>query len=229
MAGYITAFLILLFSFSLSLTAGEAVSPLKIQPETFEMKPVKEGEAAEAVLFIRNEGSDFMEIVDVQSSCGCTAAEPESRLIPGGGFTRLKISVDTSAKLGDVKKWVRVRDAKGNEATAWLTLNVADNPHMSGEGKGIFSEGCRSCHYTPAVGLHDGEALYQAACAMCHGADAKGDYAPGLRHHNDLEALSYLIREGTGGRQMPGFGLEQGGPLSKDQVDALSRWLLSLD
>lgn len=223
------ALLILFALFSSTAVASDDQSPLKIQPETFEMKPVKEGEEAIATLFIRNEGSDFMEIVDVQTSCGCTAAEPASRLIPGGGFTQLKISVDTTAKLGDVKKWVKVRDAKGNEATAWLTLHVLDNPHLDLSDRGIFSGDCRSCHFDPAAGLSDGRALFTKLCAMCHGADAKGGYAAGLRHHENIDALANLIREGTGSRHMPGFGQKQGGPLNESQIDALSRWLLSLD
>jgi mono/diheme cytochrome c family protein len=78
-------------------------------------------------------------------------------------------------------------------------------------------------------GKTTGKAIYDAACLMCHGEDARGAYASALTGHDDAIALQYLISHGTGSPQMPGFAIDAGGPLTQKQVFTLSKWLLSLD
>ncbi|HKJ63226.1 MAG TPA: DUF1573 domain-containing protein [Hyphomicrobiales bacterium] len=202
---------------------------LHLQPSTLDMGTVKEGEEAKATLFIRNNSNDTITIVDVQTSCGCTVAEPASKIIAPGGFTTLEVRTDTTIKQGDVKKWVQVTDSTGRTARSILTMKVTENPHLMRDGKGLFSGKCAACHYDPVQGKKSGREIYAAACSMCHGENGKGAYAPKLTAIDDASTLKQLISNGTGTPQMPGFARAQGGPLSKTQVDTLSRWLLSLD
>lgn len=209
---------------------SEAALPLlHLQPETLDMGTVKEGEEGHATLFIRNNSEEPVTIVDVQTSCGCTVAEPASKVILPGGFTTLAVKIDTAMKRGDVKKWVQVTDSAGRVAKSILVLKVTENPHLDRTGKGLFDGKCRSCHYDPVQGVADGAGIYKAACIMCHGENGKGAYAPGLLAIDDEAILRHMISNGTGSPQMPGFAKEQGGPLIKTQVDTLARWLLSLD
>jgi len=202
---------------------------LHIQPSIYELGDIKEGEAAIATFIIRNNSNQLVELVDIQSSCGCTAAEPDSYVIPANGFTQLKVAVDTTAKQKGIKKSISLTDSLGNQASAILTFNVIENPHLKlGDIKGIFDGQCASCHFEPLVDVLEPSKLYEVGCAMCHGAEAEGAYAPSLRNTFSLASLSHGIAHGVGKPQMPGFAEINGGPLTHEQIESLALWLHQL-
>ncbi|WP_051938165.1 DUF1573 domain-containing protein [Ghiorsea bivora] len=203
---------------------------LHIQPEVYQLGDIKEGETAVVTFLVRNNHSEPVELVDIQTSCGCTAAEPDSFVIMPNDFTQLRVTVDTTAKQSNIKKSITVKDSLGNEATALLAFNVVENPHLSlnRKIKGIFDGKCASCHFEPLVKQQSAAKLYAVGCAMCHGVDAEGEYAPKLRGYASLSALKTIISDGVGRPQMPGFAQKNGGPLTPEQITELSKWLVSL-
>jgi len=204
-------------------------SMLVFEPPLVDMGTVKEGEELVAYLRVRNAGDTMQQIVDVQASCGCSLVEPEERLLMPGSFTRIKVTIDTFAKLDDVKKWVQLTDAEGRSNKAILRFTVRPNPHMGDSSRSIFDGKCAACHFDTAKGKQSGPEIYTAVCGMCHGAGAVGAVAPALIHHKNAEALAALISSGTGSQHMPGFAKNMGGPLTEKQISALSKWLSRLD
>ena len=212
-----------------SVENNELPSLLVFEPDHVDMGSVKEGDEAVVFLRVRNAGDVMANIVAVETSCGCSVAEPEQHLLMPGGFTRIKVVVDTFAKQGEAKKWVQLTDDLGNTSKAWLKLQVQANAHLDVSSRSIFKGKCAACHFDTAKGKVKGSALYGAVCSMCHGAKAEGMSGPSLRHHNDTSVLADLIAHGTGSHHMPGFALDQGGPLNEKQILALSEWLSRLD
>lgn len=209
----------------------EALPLLHIQPEVYTLGDIKEGEAAIATFLVRNNNQKTIELVNIEASCGCTAAEPDSYIIESGGFTQLKVAVDTTAKQLGIKKTIHITDSLGNQADAILQFNVVDNPHrvVNVDGvQGIFDGKCASCHFEPLVGKKKGQEIYKVGCAMCHGSEAEGAYAMSLRGFPSLKILEEGITKGNGKAQMPGFAVSEGGPLSPEQIHALAKWLMSL-
>lgn len=49
---------------------------------------------------VRNNSNNEVLITKLQTSCGCTAAKPESDKIPAGGSTAINVSIDTKARPG---------------------------------------------------------------------------------------------------------------------------------
>lgn len=214
---------------SLNAYASEPLPLLHLQPEMLDMGVVKEGEEAKGTLFIRNNSDAFITITDVQTSCGCTAAEPKEKTLAPGAFTELVVTTDTTIKQGDVVKEITITDSAGHVAKSRVKMKVVENPHLVREGRGLFDGKCAACHFDPVQGKIAGKAIYDAACLMCHGEKGKGAYAPALTGHDDDSALRHIITHGTGSPQMPGFGLKEGGPLTDGQIHKLSEWLLSLE
>ncbi|HSG92043.1 MAG TPA: c-type cytochrome [Pseudomonadales bacterium] len=77
------------------------------------------------------------------------------------------------------------------------------------------------------------EGLYQQYCALCHGEDRTGyraDHAPSLRSAS-LLATAYprflytTIGYGRANTAMEGYSTEMGGPLERDDIRLLVRWL----
>jgi len=210
--------------------ANKSLPLLHIQPEIYRLGDIKEGETAVATFLVRNNHSEPIELVDIQTSCGCTAAQPDSFVIMPNSFTQLRVTVDTTAKQSNIKKSITVKDSLGNEATALLAFNVVENPHLrlNREIKGIFDGKCASCHFEPLLKQQSAAKLYAVGCAMCHGVNAEGEYAPKLRGYASLSALKMIISNGVGKPQMPGFLQKNGGPLTSEQITELSKWLVSL-
>jgi len=204
-------------------------SVLVFEPDHVDIGAVKEGDEAVGFLRVRNAGDRMVSIVSVETSCGCSVAEPEQRLLMPGDFTRIKVVVDTFAKQGNAKKWVQLTDDAGHRSRGWLVLHVQSNPHLDGTSRSIFQGKCAACHYEPARGTVSGSDIYQAVCAMCHGAGREGVSGPSLQHHNDADALATVIANGVGTQHMPGFAVKKGGPLTFEQITALSQWLSKLD
>ncbi len=207
----------------------EVSSMLVFEPDRVDMGIVKEGEDAIVFLRVRNAGDVMATIATVETSCGCSVAEPEQSLLMPGAFTRIKVVVDTFAKQGDAKKWVQLTDDLGHHNRAWLNLKVVENPHLQSSARSIFQGKCAACHFDAAKGRSKGPEIYTAVCGMCHGDKGQGAAAPSLQQHHDADILAAVIANGTGTHHMPGFALNQGGPLTDQQITELSKWLSTLD
>jgi cytochrome c oxidase cbb3-type subunit 3 len=80
-----------------------------------------------------------------------------------------------------------------------------------------------------------GEALYGRICAVCHGAAGEGykaDQAPALNRADYLSSVSDMflrraIRDGRKGSTMSAWAIENGGPLSPADVDAVVAFIRS--
>lgn len=204
-------------------------SQLVFEPGELNLGSVKEGDKAVGYIRIRNAGKTMEQIVEMTTSCGCSVAEPEQRLLAAGAFTRARITIDTFAKQDEVKKWVELTDGRGRRSRATIYLNITENPHLEVKGRSIFSGQCAACHFDPAKGKVSGENIFKAVCSMCHGAKAEGAYAPALRGRGDARLLAAQIARGSGSQHMPGFSIAHGGPLDERQIAAITQWLLRLD
>ncbi|MDX8396734.1 MAG: DUF1573 domain-containing protein [Mariprofundaceae bacterium] len=202
---------------------------LVFEPIELDMGDVIEGDKLEATLLIRNNSDDFSHIIKVESSCGCTTAEPEMKILAAGAFTLLHVEVDSFGKRGDIRKSITVTDQKGRETTAWLSMHVKKNSHTMDIKRSIFDGKCAACHVAPALGKSLGKDIYTAVCEMCHGVDAQGAYAPSLRSYEADIVLATVISNGTGTHHMPAFAQDLGGPLSQKQINTLAQWIISLD
>jgi len=74
---------------------------------------------------------------------------------------------------------------------------------------------------------------YQKYCALCHGVNREGyvnDHAPSLRSESLIESgypteLLYTIGYGRRGTPMAAFSTEMGGPMSREEIRRITRWL----
>ncbi len=203
-------------------------SPLVFEPAQTDLGTIPEGKKAVTYLRVRNSSDQMQQIIDIQASCGCTTAEPETRLIMPGDFTRIKVTIDTFAKQNHVQKRITLTDAHGLSSEATLTMRITRSPHAAIGNRSIFDAPCARCHAEPAQGKTEGAALFAAVCAMCHGKQAEGASGPNL-HHHARQALQQIITHGTGNHYMPAFARRYGGPLTTEQIAAISRWLAALD
>jgi len=71
--------------------------------------------------------------------------------------------------------------------------------------------------------------LFQAACGICHEAEARATLVPALRnlkHPPDAAYWRRWIARGKPDSLMPAFAGQEGGPLTDGQIDSLVELLL---
>lgn len=81
------------------------------------------------------------------------------------------------------------------------------------------------------------EQLYQQYCSLCHGEDRAGyqaDHAPSLRTRSLLATgfpsfLYTTIGYGRANTAMEGYSTELGGPLAREDIRLITRWLLQVE
>lgn len=88
-----------------------------------------------------------------------------------------------------------------------------------------------------AAQMAEAETLYQQYCALCHGDDRAGyqaDHAPSLKSRSLLSTgyprfMYTTVAYGRANTAMEGYSTEMGGPLDRDQIRLLLRWLVELE
>jgi len=96
-----------------------------------------------------------------------------------------------------------------------------------------FSSFAPAAEYLDAETAAAAAANYQQYCALCHGEDRQGhvnDHAPSLRSQSLIEtgypwSLTMATGYGRPGTPMAPFVDEVGGPLTRQQIQDLGRWL----
>jgi cytochrome c oxidase cbb3-type subunit 3 len=77
-----------------------------------------------------------------------------------------------------------------------------------------------------------GAVVYQANCTVCHGDQGQGRFGRPLGQawpSNQPEVfIRQVVREGISGSVMPGWSQDLGGPLSEDDVDNVTAFILTL-
>lgn len=133
-----TAFLgicVMLIAFSCSTqstsTEGIPTSNAEIQFEesSFDFGTMEEGEVVSHSFKFKNIGTDPLEIIDVQVSCGCTVAGKPMGLVGVGQSDAIEIQFNSKGKVGTNNKSVGViSNAKNNQEVLKFTAIVKAKP-----------------------------------------------------------------------------------------------------
>lgn len=214
-------------------------------PETQNIGTITMDTKVTTTFLLQNVGGKPLKINKVEPSCGCTAATPDKTVLKPGETTKLHLTLDTTNKLGDVRKTIDLWLSQATPPQLTLTLFAhVEAPPMTKTHLGaikpkdrlaLFKGECATCHVDKGVGKV-GEALFVADCAMCHGLGGKGTFAgPGLlakhrktswNHADYAKHLKEVITHGASyNPAMPPFGKVHGGPLTEDDITSLVQYL----
>ncbi len=80
----------------------------------------------------------------------------------------------------------------------------------------------------------EGHSLFSVNCIACHGASGEGGIGPALDSQQFLSSatddqIESLIATGVPGSQMVAYSQDFGGPLTTEQITAITTWLRSLE
>jgi hypothetical protein len=122
---------------SLSITTillAQFLGPKVTMKQTeYDFKNIKEGKIVDHNFTITNTGGDLLKITSVRATCGCTAANPEKSDLKPGESTTIKVSFNSSGRLGPQVKYVYVNtnDPANNEIKLKIIGNVVTSENSS--------------------------------------------------------------------------------------------------
>lgn len=82
---------------------------LTIEPASIDFGTMERHQTRTTDLVIRNDGGADLELLDVASTCGCTVAQPEKKLLKPGQSTKLKVTFDSKEFQGEQIKYIKIR------------------------------------------------------------------------------------------------------------------------
>jgi len=190
----------------------------------FDLKSVDMGNIsdkgpAEFEIELKNITGSTLNINKVDTSCGCTVVNaPEGPIMPGE-TARVRVTLDTRGKMGDISKELKLFTSGGSDPHV-LTLKgrIEHFGDTLPDPSVVFQGDCASCHVGKNIERKQGPELYNSVCYLCHknGLGGTGTALTGIEN---------IIAAGIPGTSMPGFSKESGGPLSDEQVKSLSTYV----
>ena len=190
-----------------------------------------------------NVSSEAVQITRISPSCDCAVVNAPKlpwRIAPEAKAV-INLEIDLRGKRGFLAKHVTVETSHGRKVLAFRVNIGGDGKQLppvaefraqnlkiaAGDAQAIFKGTCANCHASPARGRM-GRELYQAACAICHNSPNRAEMVPALETLPQPTSPAFWkqsISAGKPGTLMPAFAVDQGGPLTPEQVASLAKFL----
>jgi len=100
------------------------VGKLVLEKKMIDFGNVEEGKVVEGTIGFTNKGNGVLEIINVRTSCGCTAAILSSRKLNPGEKGSLKIELDTSNREGKMTRIVSLFSNDPTQANQIITITA---------------------------------------------------------------------------------------------------------
>ena len=98
-------FIITLTSISFAQIIGPKIS---VQPMKYDFGNIVQGEKVSHIFTITNTGGSELDIMNIRTSCGCTAAKPGKNKLAPNESTDLKVEFNSTYKSGKQVKYVDI-------------------------------------------------------------------------------------------------------------------------
>jgi hypothetical protein len=193
---------------------------------------------------VTNVSDVAVHVLTITASCSCTKAQmPRTPWIilphtteqfhatmqlagkpPGDNTKYLTISSTNGIKVVYAKAHIPLPSTPSTMTDRQKNQELAKSDRQA-----VFRNDCVQCHVTPAMGKL-GKELYDSACGVCHDSEHRATMITdlgSLNHPVDAEFWRLMISNGKPATMMPAFAQNQGGPLSKEQIDSLVDYLMT--
>lgn len=135
---------------------------------------------------------------------------------------KISVKINVKGKYGNIQKTIQVKtnDPANPVTVLFLTMQVRDRMHSNKfSAKEIFVGQCRECHVERG-NKKEGIELFRVDCIMCHNS-RKSAYPISEMSKRSKQYLINAIRNGVDGSSMPGWSLQNGGPLGEEEISSL--------
>ncbi len=110
--------------FTAAFAAGKAAK-IVFKTDMWDFGKIKQGVPATHEFVFKNEGDDVLQIGNVESSCGCTAALVSDKKVDPGKSGKIKVTFNSTGYAGAVVKYVYVETNDPNSQRLQLKIQAA--------------------------------------------------------------------------------------------------------
>jgi len=102
---------------------------INVDDTEFKFGKIKQGDKVEHTYVLTNSGKSDLLIRKVKASCGCTAVQPEKKVIAPGESVNIKTVFNSAGKVGNQNKTVTIitNDPKKSKLILWVKGEVIKN------------------------------------------------------------------------------------------------------
>ncbi len=109
----------------IALPVSAQTGKLVIEDTTFTFEPIREGDQAEHIFSLRNEGNAPLRITEVRPACGCTTPEWTRKPVAPGETGSIKATFDSKGRPGPFRKSILVlTDGEPEQLTLYIQGQV---------------------------------------------------------------------------------------------------------
>ncbi len=219
MAGSAQKTVLLFCMLVIATVAFSEKNPFVFDKNEYNLGVLKEGRSLTFNIPLQNITGHPVKILSLEPSCGCTEATVINRSVGTGKAAIIRVTIDTAGKIGKILKTIEIMtDAASKPFILELRGLIKHTGGGVVDSGAIFRGNCRRCHVGKNIKSKHGEILFDSVCFMCH-----KDYSSlGLL---SVGRLKKSISNGLSDTSMPGFSETDGGPLNKEQIDSLVKFL----
>jgi hypothetical protein len=100
---------------------------INVDDPEFQFGTIKQGEKVEHTYVLTNSGKSDLHIRKVSASCGCTAVQPDKKVIAPGESVNIKTVFNSAGKVGNQNKTVTIitNDPRKSKMILWVKGQVA--------------------------------------------------------------------------------------------------------
>jgi hypothetical protein len=109
---------------AISKPADGKSAKLILEKNRIDFGNVEEGKVVESKINFKNSGEGVLEIIDVKTSCGCTAALLSSKKLNPGESGTVKIELDTANREGQLTRTVTLYSNDPSQTNQVITLSA---------------------------------------------------------------------------------------------------------
>lgn len=123
MIKYIFLFFIQLSFLNFAQLFGPKIS---VQSPEHNFGDIIQGEEVSHKFVIFNRGGDILKIIDIKAPCGCTVAQPNKKELKPGESTTLKVTFNSTGRIGPQRKnvFVITNDSEKRETELVIRCNI---------------------------------------------------------------------------------------------------------
>ncbi len=109
--------------------AAQGQPKISIEPTYLDFGLMQQRQAENATIMITNEGDADLVLGEVEVTCGCTAAEPASKLLKPGQSTELAVTFNSQTFGGETIKYIKINS--NDPFNSVIDVTVHANVHVA--------------------------------------------------------------------------------------------------